>query len=389
MNSNKLPVLVLCIAVLSLVGCAKAWVKPGGTDEAFNTDKYECLQRSQQQVTSYSYGVYGGSGGTEQKVNVSLFNSCMNAKGWSLQNKQDAIDKQDKLKREFEARQEQRKQERAFRCSDPQFAEIYAKTPCKASEPSFAQLDDGTKITQRQKENFPAWRDEVTKSNREMAADMAKYGGAKGAKISAFLLNSMMPKAEEDSRKLYKGMITWGEYNHKRKQLSLDVDKAVADIKSDSTSNESPLSKIAANANQQVENLQQSEVKSIAQGNGGGFGAVPVSQLPPSSYGAEQRKKHFVRLQEDQINQMVFLQTEPNGDKVFFQPNLLLPTLYNVQGAPIVYVYYSKPRDKSGLLQYQNASMLVDCRSKSSRGNPIQPGTLEEKVFIEACVNGK
>ena len=81
-----IPRVMVCVgAFVLLVGCARSvWVKPGASQQDFATDKYECLQQSQQ---PHAYvNAYGGASGSV--TNAELFNSCMNARGWYLQRQQ-------------------------------------------------------------------------------------------------------------------------------------------------------------------------------------------------------------------------------------------------------------------------------------------------------------
>ena len=87
-SMKKLP--VLGIAVLMLAGCAKyVWVKPGGTQGEFSQDRYACMQETQQRVSGTIVTQYGGTSvGVSQNsvaTNASLFQACMNARGWFLQ----------------------------------------------------------------------------------------------------------------------------------------------------------------------------------------------------------------------------------------------------------------------------------------------------------------
>lgn len=221
--------ILVVMAALGLSACAKTWVKPGSTQADFDKDRYECLQRSQQQVTSYSYGVYGGSGGTEQKTNNVLFNTCMNSKGWSLRNQKEVVDAKDKLTQDYLANNEQRKQEMAFRCQDPDYSEIYAKTACRARDVTFEQISDKSKITSAQKKNFSKWRNDVNNSLREQATDYPKYFGPKGQAMAAYTLNTYIPATERLNLQLYEGKITWGQYNQQRKEMAAKADSMFRD----------------------------------------------------------------------------------------------------------------------------------------------------------------
>ena len=75
------------ILLFLLAGCANnnVWYKPGASTNEFNVDKYDCLQQSQQQSSTAVVGQHVGFASNGWVTNWNLFNSCMNAKGWSLQ----------------------------------------------------------------------------------------------------------------------------------------------------------------------------------------------------------------------------------------------------------------------------------------------------------------
>lgn len=227
MKSNISKAICL-IASVSLFGCAKTWVKPGSTEAEFNKDKYECLQQSQQQVSGFAFNAYGGAGGSQQKTNDGLFTSCMNARGYSLQNQNQVKENAASNSSAYQAITEKLKQDSAFRCTNSDYAAIYAKTACKAEDISIEQMSDKSKITQTQKTNFSALRTSIDASLREGIDRDRKYGGSKGVKVGNYVESVYMPKLEKLNLDLYNGKITWGEYNKSRKDLHSDLRKYVA-----------------------------------------------------------------------------------------------------------------------------------------------------------------
>lgn len=84
--------LSLSLLAVWMLGCATTrqpvlfWVKPGGTNDALNKDIYACTQESQQRVSESSYNRgTGGSSTSGVTTNVNLYNLCMNARGWVLE----------------------------------------------------------------------------------------------------------------------------------------------------------------------------------------------------------------------------------------------------------------------------------------------------------------
>jgi hypothetical protein len=85
----KMKKIIAIATIATLAGCAQmAWYKPGATQQSFSQDKYDCLQQSQQRVATYNPNNANWGGNTytnSQQTNNTLFQSCMNARGYSLQ----------------------------------------------------------------------------------------------------------------------------------------------------------------------------------------------------------------------------------------------------------------------------------------------------------------
>lgn len=83
----------LFIAGLMLVACSstpsepskpKYWTKPNFTTQEFKKDKYECMKESQSRMSSSSIDPYKGSALSIPITDWSLFDACMEARGWTL-----------------------------------------------------------------------------------------------------------------------------------------------------------------------------------------------------------------------------------------------------------------------------------------------------------------
>ena len=78
---------LVLFGVLTIIGSGpnNVWVKPGSSEQDFNKDKYECMKENQKQVSSGYGNRYGASTSSDVVVDWNLFNHCMVARGWSLQ----------------------------------------------------------------------------------------------------------------------------------------------------------------------------------------------------------------------------------------------------------------------------------------------------------------
>jgi hypothetical protein len=76
-----------------LVGCAAlnaVWYKPGGTQQEFARDRYECMASSQMSVSQAAvngsatpaYGSVNGAASSYTTTNEPLFSACMQARGY-------------------------------------------------------------------------------------------------------------------------------------------------------------------------------------------------------------------------------------------------------------------------------------------------------------------
>lgn len=78
--------LILLATVLTLAGCAgnKVWTKPGGTEQSFQQDKWECQAQASQMANAM-----GDPNNPFNAYMVADFTKdCLRMRGWELQAKQ-------------------------------------------------------------------------------------------------------------------------------------------------------------------------------------------------------------------------------------------------------------------------------------------------------------
>jgi hypothetical protein len=64
-------------ALVFLTGCQQpVWNKPGASQADFSTERYRCMQESQQQSSSAYVNRYGGAASSGQTTNEPLFIAC-------------------------------------------------------------------------------------------------------------------------------------------------------------------------------------------------------------------------------------------------------------------------------------------------------------------------
>lgn len=202
-------ILLAAAAIAVVSGCAQQqalWQKPGADVDAFNRDKYACMQQSQQQMSSAYVGKYGGYAGSQMITNGNLFSACLNSQGWHLSQITNVKAYNDAMAPlAAEMRQI---------CIDLE-ASLSQKMRCKSKDASPQQLADRSKISGSEKIPFLKFRSAINDLNRKVAAVdrefMPRDGDAMASAMEAFIpLNN---KIADD---LVQGKITWGEYNQRR-----------------------------------------------------------------------------------------------------------------------------------------------------------------------------
>jgi len=216
------------VLILSLVGCANnnVWVKDGAGTNEFNSDKYTCMQQSQQQQGVAVVNAYGGAATNGQVTNWNLFNNCMQARGWHTENK-DAY-QENAQQKQVEFNQKRTEIQSAVKvideklkalCEKSEYKPYFLKTSCSAKDINFEQLADSTKIISEQSTPLIKYRSEVDSLTKEKN-DYLRQNGTDGDRRWISYLDSIQPDIEKYNLDLYKGIITWGEYNQRRKELT-------------------------------------------------------------------------------------------------------------------------------------------------------------------------
>jgi hypothetical protein len=209
------------ILLFLLAGCANnnvKWYKTGASTNEFNVDKYDCIQQAQQQSGSAFVGQHVGYASNGWVTNWNLYNLCMNAKGWSLQDSsalpkavdQKAVDPYSVIQDEFN--------KLSAICAKQEYAPLFVKTSCFFQYITFEQIADNTKITPDQKTIFPKYITEVEVVFYELIKEIRTNGNPDDMPGVDYL-DSMRPEVDKDSLDLLNGVITWGEYNQRCNDL--------------------------------------------------------------------------------------------------------------------------------------------------------------------------
>lgn len=100
-------------------------------------------------------------------------------------------------------------------CLMSEYAAIFKRTSCVPNEITSEQLVDSSKITQSQKYILLKWRAEANAIAKE-SRELLRRSGDRILRGWADYLDSINPKVDSYNQDLFNGVITWGEYNHRR-----------------------------------------------------------------------------------------------------------------------------------------------------------------------------
>jgi hypothetical protein len=79
------------VALVIASGCAqqaeKVWFKSGATQEIFAQDRYRCIQEARTPYSNTYVNPYAGASVSDVRTDWTVFNACMEAKGWRLVDK--------------------------------------------------------------------------------------------------------------------------------------------------------------------------------------------------------------------------------------------------------------------------------------------------------------
>jgi hypothetical protein len=207
--------------VALLGGCAQTlWNKPGASKDDFASDRYACLQGSQQQSGTAFFNRYGGAASSGMATNGGLFDACMNSKGWTLTRVQPGpggspVATSNPLSDTGKALQAQSE----AMCARPEMQRMIQKSACQAKEITLEQLADESFLAAQDKALFSAWRAEVAGFNAKWLTALRAHGGAKGLAVAIYA-EGASARLDQASLALYTGKSTWGQYNQQRKDMA-------------------------------------------------------------------------------------------------------------------------------------------------------------------------
>lgn len=212
--------IILGVALIA-VGCAKPnWNKPGASQDEFGRDRYACLQSSQQRVGAATVNKFGATATDEMQTNNTLFSSCMNARGWHLQQpaqatgsspgapSSPATDPIAAATREMNAGNEKA-------CFEPVYQVLWAKSACKVKDITLSQRADTTRLADVDKPAFEQAAKELAERQRAVLVALRRAGGLKGQQFASLLVTAIA-RADAANMDLYVGKSTWGEYSKAR-----------------------------------------------------------------------------------------------------------------------------------------------------------------------------
>jgi len=260
------------------------WNKPGATQDDFNRDSAQCnssaysqfppamrtvrpavtgMQMPGQSQTdcdvngNHASCTTTGGGTTTLPVFIpgqdvddnanarqSAWQSCMYSNGWSQgrpqssqasassslypsfrdapqsDNREVVTDPANRIKYALDRAQ----REAAYQCKEDQYRLFFAKTGCSSDDITPEQLADTSRISFMVQPVALKLQPEIAATVERVRDAEREFGGARGAKV-ADALDVALYDAEQNMKGLCDGKLTWGEYNHRRKE----IDQALRD----------------------------------------------------------------------------------------------------------------------------------------------------------------
>ena len=116
-------------------------------------------------------------------------------------------------------------------CKDQNFKEYYEKTACSAIGITLTQMADTSKITPIQQPVLLAARRAADSLNKKFSAAYRETGQPQLKRIADYYEGVEWPKNELLTMELYDGVITWGQYNRRRKEYNQEANEATRRIR--------------------------------------------------------------------------------------------------------------------------------------------------------------
>ena len=107
-------------------------------------------------------------------------------------------------------------------CETPEYAPLFSVSPCDGTKITIVQEVDNNKITQEQKKILLKWRSEIDSIKDERNAFFRSAGNLANKRWADYL-DSVQPEIDKYNLDFYNGVITLGQYNRFRKDLTAKI----------------------------------------------------------------------------------------------------------------------------------------------------------------------
>lgn len=217
---------ILAIGVILLSGCVTnppmTYQKTGGNQQDFKRDNFDCMQASKTSWSGGGTGLVGiamiaGSSASAQDSANKTYRMCMDARGYTAL----AV-------REGEAAAKGRANSYCVIQLKAPGQALRAKTFFPPNSLATAQmLADNTTVTPEQKQVLIDWGNARQRCSDRMAQELASisYPPQLSALTKATTINGNINVA-----RLYRGELTWGEFNLVRNELNAEYLKTMSNV---------------------------------------------------------------------------------------------------------------------------------------------------------------
>lgn len=223
---------LMAVGVMS--GCAQSvWFKSGASQEDFGRDNLACLQQSQQIESrsgtaaslNSSYGAYESKSRTGAVTNVPMYNSCMNSRGWTFRTASDVANQTARAKAQVVEKSDRLSSinsQLSALCDKEEYKPFVTRTTCMYSDVMpLPKLADTSRITKNQKSAMEGYMQERDALLNEQERVLV-IGADKSfiARVNC-LADKVKPIQKKNELDLYKGQISWGQYNTQKNEMKV------------------------------------------------------------------------------------------------------------------------------------------------------------------------
>jgi hypothetical protein len=204
-------------------------VKPGTPQQQSAVDRYECMQSSQTQTTRTTNDGHGTVTNTSQTTNPQLYTACMLARGYFARRESEMLARYGGPEVTI-ALNAQRERRLRVICLNPAYAAYFTKTACAPASITPEEMADNSTASPAVKALLPDLH-RAQNEQQDAFFRIMRDGSALGARTADLFMATYRPQNDKIDLDLSNGVITWGTYNRRRKEIAQTYTTAAAQLR--------------------------------------------------------------------------------------------------------------------------------------------------------------